>query len=177
MISHILPHPMQSQPQVQSVAGSPKASKRNLSPSAYRKPCSLCSTPNDILVRCQIDPSGSWNFVCPGQCWKRVSGGVIDGDDAHPHYKYGGMWKNKHAGVSAKKPKSKKAKTDKSEAVGKEWQPPVESEDRKQEDIRVSYTRNDRVRWEGKEWVCRRGHESDEKRRPGVGWTWWKEVD
>ena len=79
--------------------------------------------------------------------------------------------------MSAKKPKPKKAKTDKSEAVGKEWQPPVESEDRKQDDVRVSYTRNDRVRWEGKDWVCRRGHESDERRRPGVGWTWWKEVN
>ena len=79
--------------------------------------------------------------------------------------------------MSAKKPKSKKTKTDKNEAVGKEWQPPVESEDGKQDGFRVSYTRNDRVRWEGKGWVCRRGHECDEKRRPGVGWTWWKEVD
>lgn len=79
--------------------------------------------------------------------------------------------------MSAKKPKSKKAKTDKNEAVGKEWQAPIESEDKQQDYLRVSYTRNDRVRWEGKDWVCRRGHESDEKRRPGVGWTWWKELD
>lgn len=26
----------------------------------------------------------------------------MDGDKEHPHYRYGGMWKNKHAYVSAK---------------------------------------------------------------------------
>lgn len=30
----------------------------------------------------------------------------MDGDSEHPHYHYGGMWKNKHEAVSAKKPKS-----------------------------------------------------------------------
>lgn len=29
----------------------------------------------------------------------------MDGDSEHPHYRYGGMWKNKHEAVSAKKPK------------------------------------------------------------------------
>lgn len=77
---------------------------------AHRKPCTVCNTPRDVLVRCQIDESGQWHFVCPGACWKAVSGGVIDGDDQHIYYRYGGMWKNKHAGVSAKKPKSKKTK-------------------------------------------------------------------
>ncbi|GAB7333326.1 hypothetical protein MBLNU13_g04954t1 [Cladosporium sp. NU13] len=78
---------------------------------SYRKPCTLCHTPRDVLVRCQVDPStttipassyssnpstsnncneneneqpvlkpNAWHFVCPGSCWKRVSGGVIDGD-------------------------------------------------------------------------------------------------
>lgn len=78
----------------------------------YRKPCTLCHTPRDVLVRCQIDESGNWHFLCPGSCWKKVSGGVIDGDnsDEHKFYRYGGMWKNKHEAVSAKKPKAKSSK-------------------------------------------------------------------
>ena len=73
----------------------------------HRKPCTLCETPRDVLVRCQIDDTGKWHFVCPGACWKRVSGGVVDGDkcEEHKHYRYGGMWKNKHEAVSAKIPK------------------------------------------------------------------------
>ncbi|GAB7353881.1 hypothetical protein MBLNU459_g4236t1 [Dothideomycetes sp. NU459] len=76
-------------------------------PLDHRKPCSLCHTPRDVLIRCQIDDSRAWHFVCPGKCWTRVSGGVVDGDAAHPLYRYGGAWKNKWAGVSAKKPKGK----------------------------------------------------------------------
>lgn len=81
-------------------------------PSVHRKPCSICDTPRDVLIRCQVDESGVWNFVCPGKCWQSVSGGVIDGDleKGHEHYRYGGMWKNKHAGVSAKVPKRLKGK-------------------------------------------------------------------
>ncbi|KAM0717555.1 hypothetical protein Q7P37_007407 [Cladosporium fusiforme] len=129
-------------------------------PEAYRKPCSLCSKPRDVLVRCQIDPASitpaipddkkqqeqkqkqssssssddddddddhepkpslpsppnlkpnTWHFVCPGACWRRVSGGVIDGDleKGREGYRYGGMWKNKHAGVSAKVPRRLKGK-------------------------------------------------------------------
>lgn len=101
---------------------------------SYRKNCTLCNKPRDVLVRCQIDeasiapasPSandtdetappalkpGAWHFVCPGSCWKRVSGGVIDGDlkEGREGYRYGGMWKNKHAGVSAKVPRRLKGK-------------------------------------------------------------------
>lgn len=42
-----------------------------------------------------------------------MSGGVIDGDQSEEHrfYRYGGMWKNKHEAVSAKKPKQKKKKS------------------------------------------------------------------
>lgn len=136
------------------------------SPESYRKPCSLCHKPRDVLVRCQIDESiaasiptaptkpdhstdastnasknknnendddddgkksneaedqstttaplkpNAWHFVCPGACWKRVSGGVIDGDLAagREGYRYGGMWKNKHAGVSAKVPRRLKGR-------------------------------------------------------------------
>jgi hypothetical protein len=73
----------------------------------HSKPCSLCATRRDVLIRCQIDESGKWHFVCTGKCWKGVSGGVVDGDGAEEHkfYRYGGMWKNKHEAVSAKKPK------------------------------------------------------------------------
>jgi hypothetical protein len=73
----------------------------------HSKPCSLCATRRDVLIRCQIDGSGKWYFVCTGKCWKDVSGGVVDGDGAEEHkfYRYGGMWKNKHEAVSAKKPK------------------------------------------------------------------------
>ena len=34
-------------------------------------------------------------MVC-GSCWKEVSGGVVDGDEQHPDYRYGGLWKNLH---------------------------------------------------------------------------------
>lgn len=104
--------------------------------SSYSKPCSLCAKPRDILVRCQIDPASvaiasasstttdttstlpptlkpdTWHFVCPGSCWRLVSGGVIDGDlkEGRQGYRYGGMWKNRHAGVSAKVPRRLKGK-------------------------------------------------------------------
>lgn len=36
-----------------------------------------------------------------GRCWREVSGGVPDGDAAHPHYRYGGLWRNLHAAPQA----------------------------------------------------------------------------
>ncbi|KAG4033219.1 hypothetical protein MFRU_005g02320 [Monilinia fructicola] len=72
------------------------------SPSPHSKPCTICHTPRDVLVRCQIDETKKWHFVCTGKCWKDVSGGKVDGDGRHPEYRYGGMWKNKHEAVSAK---------------------------------------------------------------------------
>ncbi|CAK4030840.1 hypothetical protein AB675_8021 [Lecanosticta acicola] len=83
---------------------------------SHDKPCTMCGTPRPVLVRCQIDESKTWNFICPGDCWKKVSGGVEDArgfEDEFPHYRYGGMWKNKHvdgAKMSAKKPKKVKQK-------------------------------------------------------------------
>lgn len=110
-------------------------------PADHRKPCTLCHTPRDVLVRCQIDSTRKWHFVCPGACWRSVSGGVVDGNykaaseqhspeevgEGHEgdsttsggkveggegvgrkEYRYGGMWKNKVGGVSAKMPKKKK---------------------------------------------------------------------
>ena len=61
---------------------------------ARYKPCHLCQGAHPLLIRCRIDASGAWHMVC-GRCWKTVSGGVTNGDAAHPHYVYGGLWKAK----------------------------------------------------------------------------------
>lgn len=61
---------------------------------ARYKPCHLCDGSHPLLIRCKIDAGGAWYMVC-GKCWKTVSGGVTDGDAAHPHYVYGGLWKAK----------------------------------------------------------------------------------
>ena len=136
-----------------------KSQKRSKSPSAYRKPCDLCHTPNDVLVRCQIEETCSWYFVCTKKCWRDVSGGIVDGDSNHPHYRYGGMWKNKHAGVSAKKPNPKRQM-----AIGA-WQ----ASDK-------TYVVHAKVCHGGKVWFCRRQHESSEEKKPGQGYRYWKEA-
>jgi len=59
-----------------------------------QKPCDLCGASVDLLVRCQVDAEHVWRMVC-GKCWRSVSGGVVDGDSEHPHYRYGGLWKNR----------------------------------------------------------------------------------
>lgn len=92
-----------------------------------------------------------------------MSGGKIDGPDM-PFYQYGGMWKNKHAGVSAKKPKKKKHPTETLQV--RQWSP-----------AEVYYTTNDKVFDDGALWICRRSHLSEEKRRPGLGYTYWKEAE
>ena len=92
-----------------------KSIKSKTKTSTGSKLCTLCHQPRNVLVRCQIDDTNQWHFVCTGACWQNVSGGVEDGDKEHPHYRYGGMWKNKHEAVSAKKPKGvhkKKADTE-----------------------------------------------------------------
>lgn len=135
-----------------------KSQKRSKSPSAYRKPCDLCHTPNDVLVRCSIDDTLAWYFVCTKVCWRKVSGGVIDGSPNHPYYRYGGMWKNKHAGVSAKKPKPKKG------GAVRDWQE------------YKSYVFNDKVLHEEQVWSCRRSHTSSEANVPGKCNNSWKET-
>lgn len=70
-------------------------------PEKGSKPCSICHGPRNVLIRCQIDATQKWHFVCTGKCWNEVSGGKVDGP-GYPNYRYGGMWKNKHAGASAK---------------------------------------------------------------------------
>lgn len=65
-------------------------------PTAGQKQCTLCAKSVNLLIRCQHDRSGDWAMVC-GRCWNEVSGGVVDGDDSHPYYRYGGLWKNRRA--------------------------------------------------------------------------------
>lgn len=63
-------------------------------PTAGQKPCDMCGKSVNLLIRCTYDASGEWKMVC-GKCWNVASGGVIDGDTQHPHYRYGGLWKNR----------------------------------------------------------------------------------
>lgn len=82
---------------------------------SHNKPCTLCQTSRPVLIRCQIDATGKWHMVCPGKCWRSVSGGVEDAkglEGQFPHYRYGGTWKNKHPDgpISAKKPKKVNAR-------------------------------------------------------------------
>ncbi|PRP88447.1 hypothetical protein PROFUN_03164 [Planoprotostelium fungivorum] len=74
---------------------------------ASRKPCDLCHEKRDVLVRCMIDDSEQWKLICTKGCWQKVSGGQVDGVKEKEHYRYGGMWKNHKADVTAKKPKHK----------------------------------------------------------------------
>jgi hypothetical protein len=76
----------------------------------HSKPCDMCQRPRDVLIRCQIDETKKWHFVCTGKCWQQVSGGQVEGTREHPLYRYGGMWKNKHDAVSAKIKGKAKAK-------------------------------------------------------------------
>jgi hypothetical protein len=78
---------------------------RSASSTSFRKPCTLCSKSQPILVKCQIDSTGSRQLVCPGKCWKFVSGGTVDAaghQDEFPYYRSGSVLKNKHELVSAK---------------------------------------------------------------------------
>ena len=74
-------------------------------PGAGRKACDLCGRRVDLLVRCQVDASKRWQMAC-GKCWATdaVSGGVVDGSGANPHYRYGGLWKNLKKGSSSPPP-------------------------------------------------------------------------
>ena len=66
-------------------------------PTAGQKQCDMCGKSVDLLIRCLYEEGQSdWKMVC-GKCWNIASGGVVDGDENHPHYKYGGLWKNRRA--------------------------------------------------------------------------------
>ena len=144
-------------PELPELSVNQKRSKRSNSPSSHRKTCDLCHNPKDVLVRCRIDETQKWHFVCTSKCWQEVSGGEIDGP-SKPYYRYGGMWKNQYAGVSAKKPKQKRFSTPKA------WS-----------SSRTKYSKNDKVKHIEKVWVCGRSHMSSETTEPGLGCTFWKE--
>jgi hypothetical protein len=66
-------------------------------PTAGQKPCDMCDKSVNLLIRCMYEPHQlDWKMVC-GKCWNVASGGVVDGDANHPHYRYGGLWKNRRA--------------------------------------------------------------------------------
>ena len=129
------------------------------SPSTFRKSCDRCRELNDVLVRCQIDTTATWYFICSKKCWKEVSGGVVDGTLDRPHYRYGGTWKNKHAHVTAKKPKRRQ------KDLVRDWQPSMEQ-----------YSVNDKVRFERKVWLCRRTHGTSKDNAPGKNERYWMEI-
>lgn len=141
------------------------------------KPCTLCHHPRNVLVRCQIDASHTWHFLCPGTCWKRASGGVIDGDggDGHEWYRYGGMWKNRVEMSSAKRKKGAKNEREKGEREGEK----IEGEEvgeRKWSPKDESFAKDERVLWKRRMYVCRKGHASCERRAPDVAPSLWKGV-
>ncbi|PNS21363.1 Mediator of RNA polymerase II transcription subunit 14 [Sphaceloma murrayae] len=136
-------------------------------PVAHRKKCTVCQTPRDVLIRCQIDDSTTWHMICPGKCWQDVSGGIEDGDGSNPHYRYGGMWKNRHADVTAKKPKKVKERQ-----KAKAKQTPVEWSE-----VHGKYTKNDAVVFKGQLWVCRKTHEACEDDAPDKAIALWKDDD
>jgi hypothetical protein len=69
------------------------------------KLCDKCGKSRAMLIRCQIDSGKRWNMICVEGCWRSVSGGVTDGTAEFPHYKYGGVWKNRRK-VSLEKRKA-----------------------------------------------------------------------
>ncbi|KAF2107231.1 hypothetical protein BDV96DRAFT_589944 [Lophiotrema nucula] len=85
------------------------------------KLCTLCETPRQTLVRCQIDESQKWHFVCPGKCWKSVSGGTEDArglEEQYPYYRYGGMRKDRSADGPVNAKKSRKVKARQRDEMG-----------------------------------------------------------
>lgn len=69
--------------------------EENNNSSKGNKRCDKCGESRSMLVRCQIDETKAWKMICVKGCWKSVSGGVTDGTPEFPHYKYGGVWKNR----------------------------------------------------------------------------------
>jgi len=66
-----------------------------------RKMCYVCNQMHDMLIRCTVDASRTYRMVCEA-CWSGVSGGQVDGNPyTHPHYTYGGVWKNTRAGFAS----------------------------------------------------------------------------
>lgn len=90
-----------------------KDQKRNrTSPagSSGRKPCGKCAKPEcEMLIRCASKEWSGWKLVC-AKCWTGVSGGMPDGDAAHPDYRYGGLWRYRKLGSASNPDDDKKGK-------------------------------------------------------------------
>lgn len=71
-------------------------------PERGSKLCTLCQKSRNVLIRCQIDETSKWHFVCPGKCWRSVTSDNCFDGAYNKEYVYGGTWKNKHAMVSGK---------------------------------------------------------------------------
>ncbi|MCJ1311655.1 hypothetical protein MMC25_005328 [Agyrium rufum] len=182
------PPSLETHDQADQVAPETQTNKPSIPASPYSKPCTICHRPRDVLVRCRIDESQQWHFVCPGRCWKSVSGGEIDGVPETPFYQYGGMWKNKHDAVSARKKKKKTKSSIKqddtayngADSVGIERSKIAPAPLKVREwvaDEEKDYTVNDKVEWRGGVWICRRSHASGQKKRPDLAYRYWKEDD
>ena len=67
-------------------------------PKTGQKNCDLFRRSTDLLIRCIVTAETNWVMVC-GKCWNlpTVANGVVDGDSTNPHYRYGGLWKNRRA--------------------------------------------------------------------------------
>jgi hypothetical protein len=78
-----------------SVEEEEKDEEENNNSSKGNKRCDKCGESRSMLVRCQIDETKAWKMICVKGCWKSVSGGATDGTPEFPHYKYGGVWKNR----------------------------------------------------------------------------------
>lgn len=106
-IHHELQQDEQPDESANSAKKKPLTAKQaaKLDPSTSTKACDQCGKPSDVLIRCRKDESEKWFLLCPGNCWKDASGGKVDGTPDTPWYRYGGVWKNKKAATSGKKPK------------------------------------------------------------------------
>ncbi len=75
---------------------------------ATRKACDICERLCDLLVRCQVDETCQWKMVCVKGCWQAASGNQVDGTKEKPFYRYGGVWKNRRAGITGKKARDRR---------------------------------------------------------------------
>jgi hypothetical protein len=57
-------------------------------PTAGQKECDVCGKSFNLLVRCMYNKGQVDREMVCGECRNVASGGVVDGDAGHPHYRY-----------------------------------------------------------------------------------------
>lgn len=120
-----------------------------------------------------------------------------DGSEEHRCYRYGGMWKNKHEAVSAKKPKkvgNRSGPAQKSTGVAQAAQAQMEimrEIERNPEDVGGAcedmqdelqewsgadrrYEKDETIAWKRRVWTCRKEYTSNDKRTPDAARSLWK---